>query len=97
MPQWPYRITKVSFDGASRCLIVIWSTGEMTKKAVSTLGGAGSAFEVLDTDDVWTEVTITQDGRALSWQGGLSLCADALWFEAHPEDNHFLARPAAAE
>jgi len=32
------------------------------------------------------EAKIGERGRSLEWPGEIDFCADALWFEAHPED-----------
>jgi hypothetical protein len=31
-------------------------------------------------------VHVGERGRSIEWPGEIDFCADALWFEAHPED-----------
>jgi hypothetical protein len=37
--------------------------------------------------DFFSQVKLDEGGRYIEWPGGLDFCADALWFEAHPNDN----------
>jgi len=30
---------------------------------------------------------VGERGRSLEWPGDIDFCADALWFETHPEDS----------
>jgi hypothetical protein len=34
----------------------------------------------------FAQVFIGERGRSLEWPGDVGFCADALWFEAHPDD-----------
>ena len=47
------------------------------------------AQEMKDAE-FFDRVSIGVGGRSLGWPGELEFCADALWFEAHPEDNPFV-------
>ncbi len=46
---------------------------------------------------VFGTVSVGRRGRFLEWPGELDFCADALWFEAHPQDNPYSQQHSAAE
>jgi NAD dependent epimerase/dehydratase family enzyme len=47
----------------------------------------GGVFAVLADFEVFSQVKLGQGGRYIEWLGELDFCADALWLEAHPNDN----------
>jgi Protein of unknown function (DUF2442) len=49
-------------------------------------------FAALADPEAFAQIRIGERGRSLEWPGEIDFCADALWFEAHPED-----APAAAK
>ena len=44
----------------------------------------------------FSQVTITQGGRAIEWPGEIDFCADALWLEGSREENPYLEKPKAS-
>ncbi|GGA31829.1 DUF2442 domain-containing protein [Okeania sp. KiyG1] len=43
----------------------------------------------------FSQVKLGEGGRYIEWDGEIDFCADALWFEAHPNDN--LLNPSTTE
>lgn len=91
---------------SARALQLQFEDGSSLRKDFSALIAQGGIFARLADETYWEGVSIADGGRALAWpeQGadpmtGLDLCADALWFEAHPREYQaFLAsfqQPAA--
>jgi len=64
---------------------VTWANGEHTVNRFDHLVGKG-VFAALSDPDVFCQVHVGERGRSLEWPGEIDFCADALWFEAHPED-----------
>jgi hypothetical protein len=80
-----YRIVQVQILGDHR-LRLVYSDGGVVEKDFAPLIAIGNAFAALADPDFFTQVFIGERGRSLEWPGELDFCADALWFEAHPED-----------
>lgn len=89
-------LSAVVADPRTRSLSLTWGGGAVTRYEMGPLIAAGGVFAALDDPDRFTTVAIGPRGRSLVWPGDVDLDADALWFDAHPEDNPY-ARPDAAE
>jgi len=72
-------------DPVSRTVRLTWANGETTIGNFGHLVGKG-VFASLADPAFFRQVGIGERGRSLEWPGDLDFCADALWFEAHPED-----------
>jgi len=72
-------------DPASHTVALTWANGESTVSSFRHLVGEG-VFVALSDPAFFAAVRVGEGGRSLEWPGELDFCADALWFEAHPED-----------
>jgi hypothetical protein len=80
-----YLIKQVQALGGHR-LRLLYAHGGVVEKDFAPVIAIGSAFTALSDPDFFTQAKIGAGGRTLEWPGELDFCADALWFEAHPED-----------
>lgn len=78
-------ITAARADPTTQTVAITWANGATTVSRFGHLVGRG-VFATLADPAVFASVRIGEHGRSLSWQDELDFCADALWFEAHPED-----------
>jgi hypothetical protein len=62
-----------------------WGNGATTVANFRHIAGKG-VFAALNDPGFFARVTVGERGRSLEWPGELDFCADALWFESHPED-----------
>lgn len=88
-------ITSATPDARTLTVRLIWRTGAVTVKDMRPIIAGGGVFAALADPAVFSQVRVGERGRSLEWPDEVDLCADALWFEAHPEDNPFAA-PARA-
>ena len=87
-------ITAAIADPKSHRVVLTWANGETTTNSFAHLVGKG-VFTAFADPSFFSQVRVGEGGRSLEWPGELDFCADALWFEAHPEDAPVEARRAA--
>lgn len=90
------RIESVVPAASGAAVTLTWAGGAQTVFDMTPVIARGGVFTALTDPTLFAAVTVGPRGRSLVWPGELDLDADALWFDAHPEDNPF-ARSAAAE
>lgn len=78
-------ITHAVADTGTHRVILTWANGATTVAHFEHLVGKG-VLAVLADPSVFAKVRVGARGRSLEWPGEIDFCADALWFEAHPED-----------
>jgi hypothetical protein len=78
-------ITRAAPDPGTHTVTLAWANGATTVNRFGHLVGRG-VFAALADPSVFEQATIGERGRSLEWPGEIDFCADALWFEAHPED-----------
>jgi len=78
-------IIAAAADPKTYGVVVTWANGETTAISFRHLVGNG-VFAALAEPEVFARVQVGERGRSLEWPGEIDFCADALWFEAHPED-----------
>ena len=78
-------ITSAVADPTTHTVTVTWADGAMTGNHFGHLVGRG-VFTAFADPSFFVQVGVGERGRSLEWPGELDFCADALWFEAHPED-----------
>lgn len=78
-------ITRAVPDPATSSVTLAWANGATTVHHFGHIAGKG-VFAALSDPAIFARVHVGQRGRSLEWPGELDFCADALWFEAHPED-----------
>ena len=83
-------IRAVTADADRKSLTITWDDGSVTTKSMGPLIAAKRVFRPLAEAALFSAVTIIQNGRALAWVDDIDLCADALWFDAHPDQNPFI-------
>jgi hypothetical protein len=62
-----------------------WANGATTVNRFDHLVGTG-VFAALRDPGTFAQVHVCDRGRSLEWPDEIDFRADALWFEAHPED-----------
>ena len=72
-------------DAKTYTVVLTWANGEMTTSRFGDKIGKG-VFAALADPVTFMKVRIGERGRSLEWPGEIDVCADALWYEAHPED-----------
>lgn len=72
-------------DPAARTVTLTWANGATTTNSFAHLAGRG-VFAAFNDPAFFAQVKVGERGRSLEWPGELDFCADALWFEKHPED-----------
>jgi hypothetical protein len=87
-------ITAAVPDPLAHTVALTWQNGQTTVSSFHHLIGRG-VFAPLADPSFFSLVTVGERGRSLEWPGELDFCADALWFEAHPEDAPAETRRAA--
>jgi len=92
-----HRILSVTADSVAKTLTMAWDDGSSSVKAMASLIGTRRVFKPLTDAGLFCQAHTINDGRAIAWSDDIDMCADALWFEAHPEQNPFAAHSSAAE
>ncbi len=72
-------------DPESLSVTLRWGNGATTVASLRHLAGKG-VFVGFDDPAFFARAAVGERGRSLEWPGEIDLCADALWFESHPED-----------
>ncbi len=75
-------------DGKTWSVRLGWANGAATVSSFRHLLGRG-VMRRLAEPGFFAQVQVGDRGRTLVWPGDIEFCADALWFEAHPEDNPY--------
>ena len=78
-------ITAAAPDPPTHTVALTWANGATTVSRFSHLVGKG-VFAPFAEPAFFAQARVGEGGRSLEWPGELDFCADALWFEAHPED-----------
>jgi hypothetical protein len=82
-------------DPNTHTVTLSWANGETTVNSFSHLVGKG-VFAGFRDPAFFAQAHVGERGRSLEWPDEIDFCADALWFEAHPEDAPEPARESAA-
>lgn len=86
-------IAAVSADPQAHTVALTWANGARTLHHFDRLIGRG-VFAPLAEPSFFEQVHVGERGRSLEWPKDIDFCADALWFEAHPEDAPDRKQPA---
>ena len=87
-------IVAAAADAATHTVALTWANGAKTVNSFAHLVGKG-VFRAFADPTFFLQVRVGEHGRSLDWPGDLDFCADALWFEAHPEEAPRQSRAAA--
>ena len=79
-------IVGAEVDPSNHTVRLGWQDGSVTLADFKPLLGRG-VFTALRDPTLFRRGEIVDSGHALAWPGDLEFDADALWFEAHPEDS----------
>ncbi|MDJ0518273.1 MAG: DUF2442 domain-containing protein [Trichodesmium sp. MO_231.B1] len=82
----PYIITSLTTKSNYK-LRLIYSNGSEIIVYFQPIISQSGVFAPLSNPEFFSQVKLGEDGRYIEWNGGIDCCADALWFEAHPNDN----------
>ena len=72
-------------DPNTHTVALTWANGATTVNSFRHLVGKG-VFAAFSDPAFFARAHVGERGRSLEWPGEIDFCADALWFEAHPED-----------
>lgn|SRR5512135_853662 len=90
MPTVLENVIVTAIPDAQRLAVQLtWRNGAVTVKDMRPIIGSGGVFAALADPAIFSQVRVGDRGRSLVWPEEVDLCADALWFEVHPEDNPF--------
>ena len=78
-------ITAAVADPATHTVALTWANGAATVNSFRHLVGKG-VFRAFADPQFFAQARVGERGRSLEWPGELDFCADALWFEAHPDE-----------
>ena len=93
----PHLIRSVSADLATFSVTITWEDGSISTKAMGPLIASRKVFKPLADVALFASVRIINDGRGLAWKDDADMCADALWYDAHPQENPYASHISAAE
>ena len=86
MPKPPENvIVRAEADPATYSVKLTWANGQETVNHFAHLVGRG-VFAAFSDPKFFAKARVGKRGRSLEWPGELDFCADALWFDAHPEE-----------
>lgn len=97
MDSIPHHIRSASADSATLAVTLVWDDGSTSTKAMGPLIASRKVFKPLADAALFARVKVINGGRGIGWEGDADICADALWYEAHPQDNPHMSHPSAAE
>jgi hypothetical protein len=78
-------IIAATADPGTHTVALTWANGAKTVNRFAHLVGKG-VFRAFADPAFFAQVRIGENGRSLEWPDELDFCADALWFEVHPEE-----------
>lgn len=84
-PMLENTIVSAAADAVAHTVTLTWANGAKTVASFAHLVGKG-VFRAFADPAFFARVRVGENGRSLEWPGELDFCADALWFEAHPEE-----------
>ena len=64
---------------------ITWDEGEVSVLSLRETVAKGGVFAPLRDPEVFRQFKIGEGGRWLEWPGEVDICADALWYQAHPD------------
>ena len=88
-------IVRAEPDPSSLTVRLEWQDGSVSLADFKPLLGRG-VFSAFRDPAFFARAEIADAGHVLTWPGELEFDADALWFEAHPEDSPATGKAHAA-
>jgi hypothetical protein len=65
-------------------LEITWKDGEVSVVSLHETVAKGGVFEPLGDPEMFAKVELGEGGRWLQWPSEVDICADDLWYQAHP-------------
>jgi hypothetical protein len=84
-PMLENTIVAATADARTHTVALTWANGARTVSSFAHLVGKG-VFRAFADPTFFAQIRVGENGRSIEWPGDLDFCADALWFEAHPEE-----------
>jgi hypothetical protein len=66
-------------------LEITWEDAEVSLVSLGETVAKGGVFAPLGDAEMFAKVEIGEGGRWLQWPGEVDICADDLWYQAHPD------------
>lgn len=66
-------------------LEITWEDAEVSVVPLRETVAKRGAFASLGDAEMFSKVDIGEGGRWLQWPGEVDICADDLWYQAHPD------------
>ena len=63
---------------------ITWAEGEVSIVSLHETVAKGGVFAALSDPKIFGQLKIGDGGRWLEWPNEVDICADALWYRAHP-------------
>lgn len=89
-------IVAAAADPTTHTVALTWANGQTTVNSFARLVGKG-VFAAFADPAFFAQVRVGEGGRSLEWPGELDFCADALWFEHHPDEAPHSQRSSAEQ
>jgi Protein of unknown function (DUF2442) len=64
---------------------ITWEEGKVSVLSLHEIVAKGGVFASLRDPKVFGQLKVGEGGRWLEWPGEVDICADALWYQAHPD------------
>ena len=64
---------------------ITWEEGDISVISLHEIVAKGGVFAPLRDPKIFGQLKIGEGGRWLEWPGEVDICADSLWYQAHPE------------
>ena len=97
MAAFGHRIRSLTIDPDAKTLQLVWDDDSVSVKAMAPLIAGRRLFKPLADAALFTQARLINDGRGVAWGDEVDICADALWLEAHPQDDRQADHSDAAE
>jgi len=66
-------------------LEITWQDGEVSVVSLRETVAKGGVFAPLHDPKIFAKIELGKGGRWIQWLDEVDICADDLWYQAHPE------------
>ncbi|MBV8356773.1 MAG: DUF2442 domain-containing protein [Deltaproteobacteria bacterium] len=63
---------------------ITWEEGDISVISLHEIVAKGGVFAPLSDPKIFGQLKIGEGARWLEWPGEVDICADTLWYQAHP-------------
>ncbi len=64
---------------------ITWNDGEVSVVSMRETIEKGGVFAPLAEPEEFAKIKVGDGGRWVEWPGEVDICADDIWYQAHPE------------